>query len=1245
MRSSHHRPERTLSRLAEVAHRHHPSAMKKRPDGPKGYIEEPDPYRTRSRDGKTILCFACGLAASAVKKLRIISCHACNAYFHLECLDPPLVTPPPASAKWVCPLHMDKTLPCGQAPKESTTMVPIDTLHTPNDGNIDVIVTPLNRTKAKQVEEIIINRVKYQVPENIVILDFWAKLGKGHELSKTAILDPPLARDDSSGVPTNRASVSASASSQNAGLVPPTSSSSKDVGLRPSSADSHFPVSSLPPPPPLIPSTISSTNVHTDLSYLLQAAQQVHEEQSSHSEEGLALLGNAASTQSPVALNVCRSHKKKTSPKPGSSTPRTRTRGSARLAKSTSGPTNLDNIQRSNSLEKQSEPTSTTPLAASLTNPEGVDTRKPSTGPSSSSANQLLPLKRSECPTLPVRKRKKRLNTTKTSPSLIQTTNPNISNSPLPEKNATAVDRPPSNAPTRDLTKSLEHVTPSHDLPVGGGAMRSHGTPSRAPNINSPKLPSKLRGSNDQSTKKDTPLSLNSNKQNRTNQMAESTSSRTSLMTSTTAPSTSVQFTPDPPGVPTDQKTSTLSTTRPQAPKGLAVDQPSLIDHFQGQPSSSVFSLLSDNPPSTRGETAPPAKACPVESSNPGASNSKQRTASGQSTQSPLIKKNASASTVSQALSDPKRGSANSEAGSVTRPPRKKVRRNNHQSPVQVINSTPSSKGVGLPLGDSHNSASQAINSTTLSRAAESPTVNNHNAHSQPINCSPLSKASESPTIPKNVPQVPQPVISASTVSQSSSKGSEPLVRKLSVNRGDVPGRTTMNRGQKPGKAALTKTTATSSPALASGLHATTSDSATFVPPKPWDPAMGKVQSTPSLAYDTPISAHETTKNYPPAPGSASDKSFETTQYGQNHVAPHLLPQPTHQPAARPANNVSNTPLLNSPTVTKTKRKKTIKNSSHPPHLANGQTPAEKESSNISRKGTSLAPSDIASGSSALPLDPRLSAPANSGIPKTSKPPPKPSSSVEGPGNHSARLSISLARVENDQSSKSTVSTSPGKPPPRKKVKRKSAPAAISAFSTANHDPVTSKTPPIESSISPSLPSLNPSHIRPATTSFVPHPQNPLTLIPQPQRVTSFVAHPQALAFVPHPQHSPPAFVAPGPQSPYVSYPQYPGTLLKSGTPSFIYGGRPLVHEGSNPSVPPRRGSLTVHGSSPPLNTTAASPTAALPAATESNFVAELSRPPSAVPNTPMPPPRESLFIPLPLTKPVRSTPEPSSWK
>lgn len=76
----------------------------------KGYAEEPDPYRTRTKDGRTILCFQCGQAASAAKKKRIIGCDSCEQFFHLDCLDPPLAAPPPDSWKWTCPLHSEKAM-------------------------------------------------------------------------------------------------------------------------------------------------------------------------------------------------------------------------------------------------------------------------------------------------------------------------------------------------------------------------------------------------------------------------------------------------------------------------------------------------------------------------------------------------------------------------------------------------------------------------------------------------------------------------------------------------------------------------------------------------------------------------------------------------------------------------------------------------------------------------------------------------------------------------------------------------------------------------------------------------------------------------------------------------------------------------------------------------------------------------------------------------------------------------------
>ncbi|KNZ44075.1 hypothetical protein VP01_952g7 [Puccinia sorghi] len=1134
------------------------------PSGPKGYLEEPDPYRTKTRDGKTILCFACGLAASAFKKWRIIGCDACNAYFHLDCLDPPLVSLPPFPSKWVCPLHMDKTLSCRQLSKEST-IIPIETLHTPNNGDIDVVLTPQNRTKAKQVEEIIINRVKYQVPENIIILDFWAKLGRANELSKTAFLDPPPpTRNNLSQIPTNQASSSTPSSSHNVRQLPLTHASSvctlsslkhsEERGARPSSADSDLPISSLPPPPRRLKSSSTiNANAHADISCLLQAAQHVNESQTSQPAEGLALLGNAAFTQSPAASTLRKSHKKKTPAKPGTSISRIRTRGSARLSKSTSSPSetlNLDTAQTLNLPEMQSEPRSKTPPVISPVIPEHADVTRPSAAPASSSTNRLLPLDKTKGTTPHIRKRKKR-----------PTTRIASSTAPIDQANTN---------------------TPRPHLADMGRAVRSDGVASKDLNTNGAKQSTQPQGLNDQSTQEDT--------------------------VTVSGAAINMRNPPDTLPITTSQKGLSPNITRPHPQQALTSNQPFYIVRSPGCTFAHVISSYPAKTPASQSGTTPTTKTPSFEQAHLGMPGLKQRTGSGQALQSSVTQESAS-STIANPQDSPDQrrgGSVGSETGSAApRPPRKKVRRINRNSLSQVINSTPSSK------------------------AAESSTRNNHNARSEAVPI-PLSNAVDPPTIAPDLLTASQPVAGTSHASQLSSQGTEPLVRKPSVNRGDVPGRTTMNRGQKPGKTLLSTTTPTSLTPLASGSKALASGTFNHGPPMHRDPTAHQHFPSSSLSSGNVMSPQETPNNNLLATGSAYDECPEKAESEQKPAALDLLSQSAH-PASRPPNNTSDTFLENLSLMTKTKRRKSVKNLSHPPH-ANGQTHAEKQPGDTSHKVTALMPHKNASATGSLPLDPRLSVPANS---ETST--PKPSNSVEGSANLSAKLSIALVRYENEQISKSSVSTVPGKPPPRKKVKRKSVPAAVGSCPDANANTMARGTPSIDSPVSPSLPTPNQ---RPAAAAFIPHPQNPLTLIPQSQRVP-FIAHPQALAFVPHPQHGPATYAAPGHQHSYVPHPQYQGPLFKSGSQSLIYNRRTPFHEGPSSSLQPRRVSLTVHGSSPPLTATAATPSAALNG--ESKFAIDGSRPPSAVSNPATT--RDSVFIPLPLTKPVRSTPESSSWK
>ncbi|KAA1108998.1 hypothetical protein PGT21_030393 [Puccinia graminis f. sp. tritici] len=1305
--------------------------MKKRPDGAKGYLEGPDPYRTKTRDGKTILCFACGLGPSALKRLQIIGCDACDAHFHLECLNPPLVTLSSFPSKWVCPLHMVKTLPCRQAAKESNT-IPINTLNTPNDGDIDVVVTPHNRTKAKPVEEIIINRVKYQVPENIIILDFWAKLSKDQEVSKTASQDPPLTRDGLLPTPTHQASTSASASPKDTSLAPATNTSREDVESHPSSTDSHVPLASLPPPPRPSTSTALPT-ARSDLSCLLQAAQQVNQAQTSQQPtEGLALLGNAASLQSPVTSTLRRIHRKKTNGLP----PRTRTRGSARLSKSAPAPSEppaeipeIETAQRLHTPENQLEAKLKTSLPRSSNHSTDVAAAPPSNDtPAATTTNLPATLQTSEGTKPPLgRKRKKRSTAstpsstvptdqlaTETSSSTVQTVNSNAAHPPLPVING---------APSAKTPKIVQSANPDNTrshLPTTSSIAGSDSIASKAPITDSTNTPFTPQGSKHQSTRSDSASGVGLDKQNqsgeqltskgttegeqpisartsqpavasgepsssrtshpagipvepntsRTSQPAgvpvERSSSRTSQPSvvsgeprssrksqpaalSTSSPSNNLQFPSVPPMASTSTPALTPSTTRPHASQAT-IDDPNPHSHYSPE-FTRPNSQQTANFTFKGGTTAPSiAKTSPFESSNSGTSNHQQRTPSAQLPQFPRPKECALTSTVPHVSPVPKQKEpVPSETGSVTRPPRKRARQNNHD-PLSHSSSSPqiSKTAESQSVTPNLSTASQPFpNTSSISysssmKTAESQTIApNVHTVSQPfpstsnISQSSSMKTTESQTATPNVLAGPQPFPS---ISRSSIKGADLSSGKATVTRGDVPGRTTINRGQKPGKAQMNKMVTPSLASPASGLKATASGSASVVQMKHRDPAIAdphhmSASASGSMHLPGSTASQETTKNSPPVNGSVYDKA----KSAERHVAPHLLSQCAQQPV-RLSNDAGspscNTSLSSSTSTTKMKRKKSAKNPSPPSHLVSNdqRRTAEKGQHDGLEKSTSAVPQDTSpEATRAIPLDPRLSAPvANYEIPTTSNPPSRPGDSMDSTATLSAKISIALAKFENEQS-KLSVSPVAAKPPPRKKVKRKSAPATGGTFPSTDAHPMARGTPPIGSSVS----SLGQSIQRPVTATFVPHPQNPLTLVPQPQRVATSMAQPHTFAFVPHPQHGPTVFSgSEHHQLSYVPHPQYPaGTALKSSSPSLVLGSRNHSREGSSTQNQPRRGSLTVHGSSPPLLPSAGSPTV-------------VSRPSSAVGNPPMTNPRDNnVFIPLPLTKPVKTTPDPSSWK
>lgn len=82
-----------------------------------GYEEVPDLYRQWDGKGNLITCYKCCKAADPKGKKQIAPCDFCDLYWHLDCLDPPMVKFPgpnvvtgkPRQA-WMCPIHVDQLL-------------------------------------------------------------------------------------------------------------------------------------------------------------------------------------------------------------------------------------------------------------------------------------------------------------------------------------------------------------------------------------------------------------------------------------------------------------------------------------------------------------------------------------------------------------------------------------------------------------------------------------------------------------------------------------------------------------------------------------------------------------------------------------------------------------------------------------------------------------------------------------------------------------------------------------------------------------------------------------------------------------------------------------------------------------------------------------------------------------------------------------------------------------------------------
>lgn len=110
---------------------------------------------------------------------------------------------PNSGRKWMCPNHAEQVMVCPSSltpspvclyeneklmidqrrrrtVREKMQIVDVDSEGMSNNGNISIIPDEPARP-AMQYEDLMINRKKFRIPEKIIKLDFWSKLGYGNK--------------------------------------------------------------------------------------------------------------------------------------------------------------------------------------------------------------------------------------------------------------------------------------------------------------------------------------------------------------------------------------------------------------------------------------------------------------------------------------------------------------------------------------------------------------------------------------------------------------------------------------------------------------------------------------------------------------------------------------------------------------------------------------------------------------------------------------------------------------------------------------------------------------------------------------------------------------------------------------------------------------------------------------------------------------------------------------------------------
>jgi PHD-finger len=150
----------------------------------RGFIDEPDPFRLRDKNGRPVYCFRCGETASSAR--RILNCDHCNQNWHMDCLDPPLTALPPLTKKWMCPLHASHAYRRMRRPKHKARVVDVSLPRGFKSGWADIEVENDETEEDEKIghelledgfeSEFEIDGTTYRLPEKGIKLDFLEKI-------------------------------------------------------------------------------------------------------------------------------------------------------------------------------------------------------------------------------------------------------------------------------------------------------------------------------------------------------------------------------------------------------------------------------------------------------------------------------------------------------------------------------------------------------------------------------------------------------------------------------------------------------------------------------------------------------------------------------------------------------------------------------------------------------------------------------------------------------------------------------------------------------------------------------------------------------------------------------------------------------------------------------------------------------------------------------------------------------------